>query len=113
MATLETYQARINTLKTSIEELKDGDRAVIIRRLDDTNLTVESPGDLLLPFGTTIAGSGAHVFLRVPHSGAYWASSYTRGPHPDGGYDLEQFYDYLCELAAAGKQFRIVYQPGG
>ena len=111
MASIETYNERFDALKTSIEELKGGNRTVAIRRMDGTILTVESPGDLLLPFGTTIAGSGEYVFLRVPHSGAYWESSYTRGPHPDSGYSLEQFYDYLRELAAAGEQFRIVYQP--
>lgn len=111
MASIETYQTRINTLKTSIETLKEGDRTLTIQNLPGrANLVVNNKSDLLLPFGTVIAGDGEHVYLRAPRGSIYWSSAHTSLGEPDG-YSLERFYDFLREQAAAGEQFRIVHQP--
>lgn len=110
MASIQTYQTRINTLKTSIETLK-GYRPLIIQNLPGrAPLRVHEWGDLNLPYGTVIAGDGEHVYLRVPHGSIYWSSACTDFGEPDG-YSLEQFLDHLRECAARGEQFRIVYQP--
>lgn len=111
MTSLETYQERINTLKTSIETLK-GSRPLTIRNLPGRgSLVVRNTSDLNLPFGTVIAGDGERVYLRAPHGPVHWTSSDSAYDEPDG-YSLEQFHDRLRELAADGEQFRIAYQPG-
>lgn len=110
MATIETYQERINTLKTSIETLKRDDAPLIVFTLNGVAHTVREASDLRFVCGTVIAGSGDHVYLRVPHLGMRWASSNCDIDEPDG-YGLEEFYDFLRRRAAGGEQFRIVYQP--
>lgn len=111
MASVETYQTRINALKTSIETMK-GNEPLTIRNLPGrASLVVRSRTDLALPFGTVIAGDEDHVYLRVPNGSTYWASACTDFGEPNG-YSLEQFHNRLCKLAADGEQFRIAYQPG-
>lgn len=110
MASIETYRERISTLKTSIETLKRSDAPLTIFSLNGVARTVRSGDDLRLGCGTVVAGSGAHVYLRVPHGAVYWTSSNRDIDEPDG-YGLEEFYDFLRKRAACGEQFRIVYQP--
>ena len=112
MASIETYQERINTLKTSVETLKEADKTLTIQNLPRrAPLRVCYWDDLDFLIGTVIAGNEDHVYLRVPHGDIYWASSSFDATEPDG-YDLEQFFDHLRECAAAGEQFRVVYHPG-
>lgn len=110
MASIETYRRRIDALKTSIETLK-GDKPLIIHNLPGrAAIVVREWDDLDFPLGTVIAGEGDHAYLRVPHGDIYWASSTYNIAEPDG-YGRGELYDRLRELAAAGEQFRIVYQP--
>lgn len=110
MTSIETYRTRIDALKTSIETLKDGGPLIIRDLPGKADIVVRKCADLRLPYGTVIAGDGDHVYLRAPHGDVYWASARTGFGEPDG-YSLEQFHDHLCEQAADGEQFRIVYQP--
>jgi hypothetical protein len=110
MASVETYRTRISTLKTSIETLKGGGLLTIRNLPGRADLVVNDSSDLLLPFGTVIAGDGQHVYLRVPRGSIYWVSS-DRARSESDGYSLERFLDRLFERAADGEQFRIVYQP--
>ena len=111
MTSIETYHARIGALKTKIEICKEGDKTFTIRNLPGRgDIVVREWGDLDLPWGTVIAGSDDHVYLRVPHGRVYWVSSAWLGEEPTT-HDPKDFYDHLCKLAASGEQFRIVYQP--
>jgi hypothetical protein len=111
MASIETYRTRIDALKASVETLKEGDKTLTIQNLPGrAKLVVNNKSDLLLPFGTVIAGDGEHVYLRAPRGRIYWSSAHTSLGEPDG-YSLEQFYDLLRGNAAEGEQFRIVHQP--
>lgn len=111
MASIETYRTRIDALKTSVETLKEGDKTLTIQNLPGrAPLRVREWDDFDFPSGTVIAGDGSHVYMRVPHGATYWASSscFTMEPR---GYGCGELYDHLRERAAAGEQFRIVYQP--
>lgn len=111
MTSIKTYQEHIAAMKANIETLK-GDGPLTIRNLPGrASLVVRSRTDLALPFGTVIAGDEDRVYLRVPNGSTYWASACTDFGEPNG-YSLEQFHNRMCELAADGEQFRIVYQPG-
>lgn len=111
MASIETYQARIKALKTSIETLKEGDKTLIIQNLPGrASLRVHEWADYDFPVGTVIAGNEDHVYLRVPHGDTYWVSS-TRNITESDDYGCGELYGRLRERAAAGEQFRIVYQP--
>lgn len=111
MTSIETYHARIDALKTKIETSKGSRETILIRNLPGRDdIVVREFGDTDLPWGTVIAGSGGHVYLRVPHGRIYWVSSAWLGEEPTV-HDLKYFYDHLCKLAAGGEQFRIVYQP--
>lgn len=111
MASIETYNKRIDALKTSIETLKGGDKTLTIQNLPGMEpLVVRDWDDFDFPVGTVIAGDGAHVYMRVPHGATYWASS-SRDLTEPNGYGCGELYDDLYERAAAGEQFRIVYQP--
>lgn len=110
MASIETYQERINTLKTSIETLKSGGAVTIGNLPGRAPLKVRKSWDLHLPCGTVIAGGDTRVYLRVPHGDIYWASASTDVDGPDN-YNLDGFYDFLRARTAGGEQFRIVYQP--
>ena len=111
MASIETYQTRINTLKTSIETLKEGDKTLTIQNLPGrADLVVSDWDDYDFPVGTVIAGNYDHVYLRVPHGATYWVSSARAAWEPER-CGRGELYDHLRERAADGEQFRIVYQP--
>lgn len=111
MASIEAYRTRIDALKTSIETLKEGDKTLTIQNLPGrAPLVVRDWNDFNFPAGTVIAGNGDHVYLRVPHSATYWVSS-SRDIDESEHYGRGELHDRLCEWAAAGEQFRIVYQP--
>lgn len=111
MAKIETYHTRIDALKTSIETLKEGDRTLTIQNLPGrAPIVVYKWDDLAFPFGTVIAGSEDHVYLRVPHGNIYWASSGCDIGEPTE-HCRNELYNHLRERAAAGEQFRIVHQP--
>lgn len=110
MTSIETYQKQINTLKTSIETLKS-DKTLTIQNLPGrAPIVVRNWDDYDFPAGTVIAGNEDHVYLRVPHRDTYWVSS-TRDIYEPDSYGRGELYDHLRERAAAGEQFRIVYQP--
>lgn len=110
MTSIETYRTRIDALKTNIETLK-GDKTLTIHNLPGkAPIVVSEWDDFAVPFGTVIAGNEDHVYLRVPHGKIYWTSSACDIDKPDD-YGLGELYDHLRERAAAGEQFRIVYQP--
>lgn len=110
MASIETYNKRIDALKTSIETLKGGDKTLTIQNLPGMEpLVVRDWDDFDFPVGTVIAGDGAHAYMRVPHGATFWVmSSRTDETVYFGPGEL---YDHLREQAAAGEQFRIVHQP--
>ena len=110
MASIETYQTRISTLKTSIETLKRGGPLIIQNLPGRAPLRVHEWADYDFPVGTVIAGNEDHVYLRVPHGDTYWVSS-TRNITESDDYGCGELYGRLRERAAAGEQFRIVYQP--
>ena len=111
MTSIETYSTRIDALKASVETLKEGDKTLTIQNLPGrASIVVREWDDLAFPFGTVIAGNEDHVYLRVPHGKIYWASSGCDIGEPNG-YGRGELYDHLRERAAAGEQFRIVYQP--
>ena len=110
MASIETYQERISTLKTSIETLKRGGLLTIQNLPGRAPIVVCNWDDYDFPVGTVIAGNEDHVYLRVPHRDTYWVSS-TRDIYEPDRYGREELCDHLRERAAAGEQFRIVYQP--
>lgn len=110
MASIETYQTRISALKTSIETLKSGGLLTIQNLPGRAPLRVHEWDDYDFPVGTVIAGGGDRVYLRVPHGAIYWVSSARYVREPDI-YSRGELYNRLRERAAAGEQFRIVYQP--
>nr|DAS47746.1 MAG TPA: hypothetical protein [Caudoviricetes sp.] len=111
MASIERYRTRIDALKTSVETLKEGDKTLTIQNLPGrAPIVVHDWDDLAFPLGTVIAGSGDHVYLRVPHGNIYWASSGCDIGEPTG-HCLNELYNHLRKRAAAGEQFRIVHQP--
>lgn len=111
MASIETYRTRIGALKGSIETLKEADKTLTIQNLPGrAPLRVHEWDDCDFPVGTVIAGGGDRVYLRVPHGATYWVSSVRYVREPDI-YGRGELYDRLRERAAAGEQFRIVYQP--
>jgi hypothetical protein len=111
MASIESYQSCINALRASIETLKEGDKTLTIQNLPGrAPIVVHEWDDLAFPFGTVIAGSEDHVYLRVPHGRIYWASACADLNEPNG-YGRERLYDHLRKRAAEGEQFRIVHQP--
>lgn len=110
MTSIETYQERITTIKASVEALK-GDKPLIINNLPGrAHLVVNEWDDFDFPDGTVIAGDGDHVYLRVPHGFTFWVMS-SRADIEMVRFGLGKLYNHLRERAAAGEQFRIVYQP--
>ena len=111
MASIERYRTRIDALKTSVETLKEGDKTLTIQNLPGrAPIVVHDWDDLAFPLGTVIAGSGDHVYLRVPLGGTFWVSSICDVTKPRR-LGRNELYNHLRELAAAGEQFRIVHQP--
>lgn len=110
MASIESYQSRINALRASIETLKDGGPLIIHNLPGRAPLVVRDWDDNGFPVGTVIAGNEDRAYLRVPHGATFWASS-TRDVAEPNGYGCGELYDRLRERAAAGEQFRIVHWP--
>lgn len=112
MTSIETYNERISALRASIEALKEGDKTITIQNLPGrAPLVVREWDDFDFPAGTVIVGDCPHVYLRVSHGATYWTSFSPVAGEPRG-YGHGELYAHLRERAAAGEQFRIVYQPG-
>lgn len=115
MATIETYQARIDALKNSIETSK-GVKALTIAREDGTACEIKYADALNLEWGAVIIDDEGSVYVRTAGSESeYWCATafcQASGSYQTQFFSLQTFYTYLQMQANEGRSFRFIHQTG-
>jgi hypothetical protein len=108
MATIETYRARIDALKTRVETSKEV-KALTIAREDGTACEINYAHDLDFDWGTVLADSEDRIYLRTSGSeDEYWRASVGQPRY----LNLEEMHARMRVLADSGVTFRFIHQTG-
>lgn len=104
MASLNTYNSKIDYLRETVAFLKDADK-VRLKRPQGTFIPIRKPSDLLLTPGTVIASySSVRVFM-LREDGLWYADCvHSRN---DGVYTCDELFTYL---KGSTQPFEIIYK---
>ena len=104
MASLDTYNSKINDLQETIGFLKDADK-VKLKRPQGTLMPIRKPSDLLLTPGTVIACySSVRVFML--REDGLWYSDCVHSRN-GGVYTCDELF--TC-LKGSSQPFEIIYE---
>lgn len=91
MASLDTYERKIDDLQETARFLKDSNR-VKLRRPQGTPIPIRKPSDLLLTPGTVIAHRPGRAFM-LREDKLWYCDCIHR--HNNGIYTCEELFTYL------------------
>ena len=103
MASLDTYNRRIDNLRETARFLKDADK-VRLKRTQGSFIPIRKPSDLLLTPGTVIASySSLSAFMLREDGVWYSACIHSRN---NGVYTCDELFTYL---KGSSQPFEIIY----